>query len=92
MTQVGGAGVSLPVGRNHYTGALARPGSPSRTLIAPPAAALPRRRPCRPDPMFDIRKLFARASRGPDSAAGHDPDSDYHPSDRQGEGQDGAGA
>lgn len=27
--------------------------------------------------MFDIRKLFARASRGPDSAPGHDPDSDY---------------
>lgn len=28
--------------------------------------------------MFDIRKLFARESRVPDSAPGHDPDSDYH--------------
>lgn len=36
-----------------------------------------------PATMFDLRKLFVREAR---SAPPHDPDSDYHPSGRRGEG------
>ena len=35
--------------------------------------------------MFDFRRIFARTG-GPSDAARLDPDSDYHPSDKSGEG------